>query len=90
MSTQVNRDQEYRTDDMGLVTWLHMRNHYHTDVLNEDGVCWWMFVRTSELLSDVVDFQDDLARVSPRLFSRNFKNTRSEFHTARGVQPKGR
>jgi hypothetical protein len=70
----------FRTNDMAMVTFLRLQDHPVQEVFWEAGTCYWRFMATSQLLSDVQAFEDDIAVVNPKRYNRAFSSTKQEFY----------
>jgi Domain of unknown function (DUF5659) len=79
----MDTDETFRTNDMGMATFLRAEGHEVIEVLWESGTCYWRFAISGNLVQLVEDFQADRARVNPKQFTRNFSKTKHEMYTSR-------
>jgi hypothetical protein len=70
----------YRTNDMAMVTYLKLCGHAVQQVYWESDTCYWSFLVSETLVSEVDKFLSSQARVEPREFNRVFNTTKREFY----------
>lgn len=72
-------EEFYRTDNMGMASWLKMQGHTPQRVRWEDQTCYWYFDKSDLLLGSVDAFLEGEARVEPKEYNRIFLLTKREF-----------
>lgn len=82
MTTQVD---DFKTDDMALVTYLRMHGHQPVEVVFVGNFCTWRFEDRGHLPELVREFQSNEAVARVKEYSKHFKTTRSEFYEARDL-----
>lgn len=76
----------FKTDEMSLVTYLRLNHHDPLEIIWEFNTCWWIFEKSEDLSRLATLFISNEALSNPKEFSRMFKLTRQEFHSARPAQ----
>lgn len=70
----------YRTDHMGMATWLKIAGHSVQRIhWTDDRTCYWYFDKSDPLLRAVDEYLEEKARVEPKEYNRVFKLTKDEF-----------
>lgn len=80
MSIQALNTEDFRTDDMGIVTFFRINNVSHRGIAWENAVCYWNFELTPQVLSLLGQFTSGKALVEPKAYSREFARTKREFY----------
>ena len=79
----MNTEEFYRTNDMGMATFLKLEGHPCQEMLWQGDVCYWVFRVTDALLDDTEDFLDGSARVEPKAYNKEFNLTKREFYDSK-------
>lgn len=70
----------FRSNDMGVVTYLRIEGHTSQAMDWEGRTCYWVFAKTPSLMEHVEKFQSDQAQVNPRVYNRRYAETKREFY----------
>ncbi len=89
-ATMDHLDQFYRTNDMALVTFLRLEGQVHQAVVWEHHTCYWIFERTNGLSESIDAFNEGIALVEPKAWSKMYNITKTEFHESRPPTDRGR
>jgi hypothetical protein len=76
-------ENEYRTSDMALVTFLKQRGQTAQDVYYEDDTktVYWTFVPIPTLMTLLEEFASGSATVEPKEYARIFHQTKREMYS---------
>ncbi len=80
---------EYRTNDMAMVTYLKVEGFSPQLVTWEMNTCYWVFLKTASLVTAIERFEQGVGRVEPKSYSKQFMLTKREFYDTRPA-PSGR
>jgi Domain of unknown function (DUF5659) len=78
---------EFRTNDMGLATYLKMCGCPLLKAEWQDLTCHWFFEQTDDLVESVTAWETERAQVNPKQFTRQYAKTKKEFYESRGTAP---
>ena len=70
--------EEYKSNDMAMVTYLRLNGLQPQGQDYQNGVCYWKFEYSEALRHLRDDFAMDRALVNPKEFSRHFAITKRE------------
>lgn len=70
----------FRSDDMGMVTYLKLEGHTPQKIGYEGESCFWWFMITDSLLAAIESFGAREAQVEPREYSKMYAATKREFY----------
>lgn len=80
---ELNPEDFFRTDNMGMVTFLKMKGHTVQTVEWRGPTCFWNFRVTDSLLDLTEDFLSGEAVVEPQEYSRRYRETKKEFYESK-------
>lgn len=74
---------EYRSNDMGCVTFLNVQGHPSQRTEFEGSTCYWIFLATAALLRDLEAYQEGTALVDPREYNKRYAEVKRQFFSAK-------
>jgi len=75
--------ESFKTNDMGLATYLKMCGQRLTRTVWIDRTCYWYFPMTDGLEERVGQWTEERATVNPKQFTREYAQTKKEFYESR-------
>lgn len=83
MTQHMDPEEFYRTNDMGMATFLKLEGHPCQDLQWSGTTCFWVFRVTDALLEATEDFLAGDARVEPKAYNKEYNATKREFYESK-------
>jgi hypothetical protein len=80
----------FKTNDMGMATYLEMQGHTAQTIAFEGQNCYWHFLLGEALERDVDDFLTQRASVTPQAYNKQYALVKREMIDARARKDQGR
>lgn len=89
MTHTLDPEEFYRTNDMGMATFLKLEGNPCQDLQWKGDTCYWIFRVTDALLESTEAFLEGTARVEPKAYNKEYNSTKREFYESKdGSRPR--